>query len=179
MATILRPFRNYDEKDVINLFSLSGTIPATAGLLVKVVEGYKATNEPIEMLGSVGASYGNTVSQRYGAYAKVARAGAGEKAVGILLKDVKEVDENGEQLKFNPRKAGEMDVVISGQACPIVTKGQFLYSGTTLSAQEGVAMQKIYAAANGELSTGESGDAVGYLLGAKDSNNHLMINIDL
>ena len=108
----LRPYRDYDEKDVINVASFSGTLPATKGTLVKFQQGFVATDEPVEMLGSVGQSYANTVSQRYGAYAKVAATTAGESAVGLLLMDVRETDENGEALKFNPRKAAEMGCVI-------------------------------------------------------------------
>ena len=70
MATIL-PFRDYDEKDVINLFAFSGTLPATKGTLVKIQAGFKATDE-ISMLGNVGQSYPNTVSERYGVAAQVA-----------------------------------------------------------------------------------------------------------
>ena len=45
MAT-LRPFRDYNEHDVINLFKFSGTIPANKGTLVKVIgDGWKTTDE--------------------------------------------------------------------------------------------------------------------------------------
>ena len=33
----LMPFRNYDEKDVVNIYSFSGTTPAYKGLIVKIV----------------------------------------------------------------------------------------------------------------------------------------------
>ena len=52
--------------------------------------------------------------------------------LGMLLYDVREDDENGEKLIFNPRKAAENDYVISGQAVPILTRGIVLYSGATL-----------------------------------------------
>jgi len=61
-AITLRPFRDYDEKNVTNISTFSGTIPAEAGTLVKIVQGFVATEEPIEMLGSVGASYNNVQS---------------------------------------------------------------------------------------------------------------------
>jgi len=197
----LRPFRDYDEKDVINLFSFSGTLPATAGTLVKTTgnSGFVATDEQLEFLSSVGQSYNNTVSIRYGAYAKVATAGAGETPIGMMLMDVRETDENGEQLKFNPQKAAEMGVVLSGQAVPIVTRGIFLYSGTLLASQTPVAQSALYCGPSGELTTGyvrgiiatttPSGTAtgvsgitspqVGFALGTKDSKNCVLIKLDI
>jgi len=179
----LRPFRNYDEKDVINLFAFSGTVgtnagdSVNAGTLVKLAgDGWKATDEPNEMLGDMGSSYGNTVSERYGVVPKVALCGTGDAPLGITLYDVKEVDENGELLKFNPRKAAEIEAVISGQAVPIVTKGMFLYSGASLT---GVAAgANVYAGAAGEIATVGS-VVVGKALGATDSNGHTLIQIDL
>ena len=32
----LRPFRDYDEHDVVNLFKYSGTIPVNKGTVVKI-----------------------------------------------------------------------------------------------------------------------------------------------
>ena len=107
MAT-LRPFRDYSEHDVINLFRFSGTIPANRGTLVKVIgAGWKTTDE-LERLGSVGATYNNVQSERYGVAANVGVAGAGDTPLGMLLYDVKETDENGEKLIFHPRKADRL-----------------------------------------------------------------------
>lgn len=131
----LKPFRDYDEKDVINLYAFSGSIPTNKGTLVKVAgEGFRNDLEPIEMLGNMGDfSVNNWVGQRYGVFPKVVEANPGDTPVGMLLFDVKELDENGMPLKYNPRKAAEMEVAISGQAVPIVTRGIFLYSGVVVS----------------------------------------------
>lgn len=134
----LRPFRDYDEKDVINLYAFSGAvidstykILATKGTLVKIAgDGFRNDVEQTEMLGNYGAfNVNNWVGQRYGAVPKVVVAGAGDKPVGMLLFDVRELDENEMPLKYNPRKAAEMEAVLSGQAVPMVTRGVFLYSG--------------------------------------------------
>lgn len=175
----LRPFRDVDEKDIINVFSFSGTLPATRGTLVKIQRGYVASDEPLQMLGSVGASYTNTVSQRYGSYAKVTPTAAGDAALGILIMDVRETDENGELLKFRPVKAAEMDTVLSGQSVPIATKGLFHYSGTLLASQTPAAHTKLYAGISGELSTGTSGSVVGFCLGGKDTNGCVMVKLDV
>jgi hypothetical protein len=97
----------------------------------------------------------------------------------MTLLDVKEEDENGEKLAFNPRKAAEMGVVLSGQAVPIVSKGVFLYSGTTLASETPTAGQKIYCGANGLITTGVASNAqVGTTLGVKDSDGVVLIRLE-
>jgi hypothetical protein len=159
----LRPFRDYDEKDVINFYTYSGAvidstlqILATKGTLVKVVgDGFRADVEPIEMLGNYGAfSVNNFVAQRYGVVPKVTVATAADSPIGMLLFDVRELDENQMPLKYNPRKAAEMEAAISGTAVPIVTRGTFLYSGVNVSGGVAVtAGASAYAGVNGEIAT--------------------------
>jgi hypothetical protein len=179
----LRPFRDYDEKDVINLFAFEvaagEALPMNKGTLVKVGTGW-TTDQELAMLGDVGASYSNTVSQRYGVAAKVATAGAGETPLGMTLFDTKETDENGELLKFNPRKAAEMEAVLTGQAVPVVTRGIFLYSGATLASETPVAGSKLYCGAAGEITTGSAGNVqVGTALGGKNTASHVLLKLSL
>ena len=187
MAINLKPFRIYDEHDVINLYTYSGAIGVSAGdkiprgSLVKVVQGWDNTSEPLEMLGSPGASYDGTVSQRYGTVAKVALTSSGNVALGMLLHDIQEVDENGELLKFNPRKAAEMEVVISGQTVPVVTRGVFLYTGDSIGSVL-YANTKLYAGDDGEIITTNSDSAghyVGKSLGVSDSDGYLLVKLEL
>lgn len=160
----LRGFRDYDEKDVINLYTLSGSaladaslqILATKGTLVKITgQGFRNDVEPIEMLGNYGAfNVSNWVGQRYGALPKVAVCQPGDAPLGMLLFDVRELDENQLPLKYNPRKAAEMEAAISGQAVPIVTRGIFLYSGVRVSGGVPVtAGAPCYVGFNGEIAT--------------------------
>jgi len=182
MAITLRPFRDYDEKDVINLYHFSGTLPATKGTLVKIQGNGWITSDEISMLGSVGNSYSNTVSERYGVVAAVTTAGASDSPLGMMLYDVKETDENGESLVFNPRKAAEMDIALSGQAVPVVNRGVFLYSGTQLASDSPTAGQNLYCGANGEIITGNPGSAntkVGRALGTKDSDGVVLVHLDI
>ena len=163
MAHNLRPFRDYSEHEVVNYFTYSGTnesaaVVKTKGAVVKVVApgfqpfstGLLGSN-PIESLGSVGASFGNTESDRYGAVAKVTVASSGDQPLGITLMDVRELDENGERLVFNPRKAAEMGVVVSGQTVPVLTRGVVLYSGVAATAGQ---VAYLAAGANGDLTAG-------------------------
>ena len=188
MAINLKPFRVYDEHDVVNLYAYSGAIGLGAGTkiprgsLVKVVGGgWKNTDEPLEMLGSPGATYDGTVSQRYGTVAKVALTSSGNVSLGMMLHDVAEVDENGELLKFNPRKAAEMEVALSGQTVPVVTRGVFLYSGDSVGTIT-VAGTKLYAGDSGEIIT-TNGDSAGFqigkTLGESDTDGYVLVKMEL
>jgi hypothetical protein len=144
MAHTLRPFRDYSEHEVLNLFAFSGTaesaaVMATRGAAVKVsAEGFttgptsSSANQPTDFLGDVGAAFPLSNSQRFGVRPKVTLATSGD-VLGLTLMDVRELDENGEKLIFNPRKAAEMNVVISGQAVPVLTRGVVLYSGSAIT----------------------------------------------
>jgi hypothetical protein len=168
-------FRDYDEHDVVNLFAYSGTLPVNKGTIVKIVgNGWKNTDE-LDMLGSPGNAYDNTVAERYGVAAKVGDAASGEAGLGILLYDVKETDENGEKLIFNPKKAAEMGVAISGQAVPVATRGTFLYDGVV-----GTPVAGASAYWDGsEISAVTGANVIGKFLGAKDADDNVLVKIDL
>ena len=191
----LRPLRDYDEHDVINLFSWSGAVPAYKGTMVKMtISGYvNDAADPIEMAGGAGNAYQNTVSQRYRNSAQVTTCGTGSEGtrdvpLGMLLYDVRETDENGEKLLYNPRKAAENDYVISGQAAPVLTRGIVLYSGATLASTTPSLGTALYHAANGELGDasdvgthggGIGANVVGKTLGLLDGNNHILVKLEL
>ena len=105
MAT-LRPFRDYDEKDVINLFSLQtgATLPVLKGIMVKLHTTGWQSDQELSLLGDAGTAVNNVTSQRYGVAANVDICGSGDTPLGMLLHDVRSTDENGELLKFNPKK---------------------------------------------------------------------------
>ena len=185
MATTLLPFRDYDEHDVINLFKFSGTIPADAGKIVTINSGWDQQHAEVDMIGGAGATYPDTVSQRWGINSSVRAANTGDaNPLGMLLYSVKEEDENGEKLLYNPRKAAEMEVVLSGQAVPVVTKGIFLYSGATIDDQTVTAGQKLYSDGDGLLTTGYNASfnnpAVAQALGAVDTTyKTVLIKLEL
>jgi hypothetical protein len=154
MGCKLLPFRDYDEHEVINLFRFSGTVPVDQGTIVTITNGagWDQSNADTQFLGAAGKSYDNTVSDRYGVYAQVKTSATGDaNPLGMLLHSVKETDENGEKLLYNPRKMAEMEVVLSGQAVPIVTRGIFLYSGSTIDGETVDPGAPLYSDANGLL----------------------------
>ena len=194
MAYKLRPFRDYDEHDVLNLFSydttglVAGSISITKGSLVKIATGWKNYDSGVELGGGIEFIGGagtlqptNVVSQRYGVTAKVVTSTTGEPPIGLMLYDVKDVDENGELLKYNPRKAAEMQAVIPGQAVPVVTRGIFLVQGVLGSPTAGGVA---YAGGTGQItsSTGTGGVlnvAIGKFLGAPDTNSETLVKLAL
>ena len=194
MAYKLRPFRDYDEHDVLNLFSYdttgltAGSISITKGSLVKIATGWKNYDSGVELGGGIEFIGGagtlqptNVVSQRYGVTAKVVTSTTGETPIGMMLYDVKDVDENGELLKYNPRKAAEMQAVIPGQAVPVVTRGIFLVQGVLGSPTAGGVA---YAGGTGQItaSTGGGGIAnvvIGKFLGAPDTNSETLVKLAL
>lgn len=131
----------------------------------------------------MGASYGNTVSQRWGTPAIVKTCeSSGDNTIGMTLYDYKETDENGEKLIFNPRKAAELEVILSGQSMPIVTRGLFLYSGIDGTPTAG---NDAYLSTNGGLNTSGAFNSnprctrVGTFLGPKDANGVALLWLDL
>ena len=103
----------------------------------------------------------------------------------MSLYGIAEVDENGEKLIYNPRKAAEMQVVVSGQALPLVTKGLFLYDyGTkhvagTNDAAVAIAGYNAKVGAGGTIVTGGAGKVVGKFLGNADTNSHALLHLDI
>jgi hypothetical protein len=187
-TTDLRPFGDHDEHDVINLFGYRGLLDR--GTLVKPSgSGWITTESDIASLGAAGNSYANTVSQRFGVKTQVVTAGTGDAVLGMTLYDVKEQDENNEQLLFNPQKREELNAVLSGQAVPIVTKGYFLYSGSINGAT--TANQPLFPSGNGLLTTnpvnqiggssaqGAVAGRVGKTIGATDSKGWTLIYLNV
>jgi len=189
----LKPFRDYDEHDVINLFAFGDSAVALgvtdvvyAGSVVKIKTGWSNDDETQDMIGNVGAGYDNTVSQRWGVTADVEYCNGGsETPLGITLYDVREYDENQEALKFNPRKADELQAVLTGQAVPIATRGTFLFA-TGAFVADGAAVTAgatIYASGNGQITptvnVGTENTKVGKALGAPDTDGSVLVKLEL
>jgi len=137
MAIRLLPFRQYNEQDVVNLFSLdaeggmesktptdSGT--HDAGVLVGVTNGDLAegpTNyTDASYMGKV--NYPHVGKNQYPVVPlKIAPATGNASALGVTLKQTLTHDENGEKLIYYPQKALELNAVRSGDAVPVLSRG--------------------------------------------------------
>jgi len=179
----IRPFRDYSEHEVINLFALQGE--SNKGTFVTAAaSGFDLSAQ---------SAFGNdsfisgTISARFNVASKVKAAPSGTAAalvLGMTLKDVKSVDENGYPLKFEPRKAAERDLVISGEAVPVVKRGVFLYSGVSEAGGATCAFGSGLAVSDtndGSLKVVAPGSplAVAQALGPKDANGFVLIDIKL
>ena len=187
----LKPFRDYDEHDVLNLFSFGDSEVALgvndvvyAGSVVKIKTGWKNDDETQDMIGNVGAGYDNTVSQRWGVTAEVEYCNGGsETPLGVTIFDVREYDENQEALKFNPRKQDELQAVLTGQAVPVATKGTFLFAtGAWVASGAAVAAgASIYTSGDGQVTPTLQGanTKIGKALGGPDSDGAVLVKLEL
>jgi len=174
MATKLHPFRQYNENDVINLFTYDGT-SVDAGRLLKLDSSNQwsglGADDYVDLGSDTGSSYSNVVSTQYSLKGKLDLADSTDRPLGINLMAMANTDENGEKLLYNPRKAAEMGVVIPGQAIPVASRGVFLYNSneanwTGYTVNAGTVL---YGEDNGVISanTGANYVAVGVALGGK------------
>tara|TARA_Y100000310_G_scaffold339491_2_gene432322 strand:+ start:171 stop:743 length:573 start_codon:yes stop_codon:yes gene_type:complete len=188
---LLRPFRDYDEHDVLNLFAFDyavrGAVKRGALVHIKAANGWKAHEADVDAFSSVNMnsySLDNVVNLRYGVTALVDLAGSGENALGMLLYDVDEFDENGEKLIYNPRKAAEMQTAMSGQAVPIATKGIFVVNGVDGTPAAGGTAYCGAAANDGLISAtaplaGGTKQTIGKFLGAANTAGDVLLKLEL
>jgi hypothetical protein len=131
----LLPFRQYSEQEVINFYSLDEAT-GEAGSLVRVSAANLDLDPTQYTTRSDSNSYLNTIGHATSLYPtvpyKVTKVtGTGDfltGALGIMLRDVRTVDENGQNLLFYPQKKQELQCVVSGEAVPVAAKGVFTFS---------------------------------------------------
>lgn len=139
MAHRLLPFRQYDENDVVNLYALRcdnlqlitqkpGADGNNAdGVLVQVEDGN--LNEGAINASTENGAFQNGYSSPIGRNPypenplKITVAKSGQATLGVTLAQTLSIDENNEQLLFNPVKKDELNAVLSGQTVPVLTKG--------------------------------------------------------
>jgi len=130
IRTRLYPYRNFDEHEVVSLFSKDVT--GLAGELVKIVTG--SANPQVADGWAIGSNVGGgtyiynsqAISQRYETKMKVTVTVSGDtiySAIGFTELNTLEFDENGIPLRYNERRAKEIGAVISGETVPVITKG--------------------------------------------------------
>lgn len=189
----LLPFRDYSEHEVLNFFSCVGI--ANKGTLVKPKRSWKSvgasdksTAGPLDLgTSSPGATYSNTVSNNFeliGQVEPVVNHDDVPTALGILLKDIREFDENGEKLIFNSRKAAEMDVIIKDiQAVPILTRGLILVNDIDTTDRGGGGGDPdigdaAYVGSSGRIGT-DGLIVIGKFLSRLDENGYVLVKINI
>lgn len=178
----IRSFRDYSEHEVVNLFAMNED--SNKGTFVTAIgEGFNSSSNPV--FGD-DSNLDGSISARFNVPHLVEPAPSGtpkHMVLGMTLKDVRQRDENGYPLKWEPRKAAERDYVISGQSLPIVKRGVFLYSGIEGDTSFGDLLS-VSSSGDGALevlaSTNPSNPlVVAKALGPKDNNGYTLIQIDL
>jgi len=137
--TRLLPFRQYDENDVINFYSLDAET-GEAGSVVKI-SAANLSDDPVKYVERGDSdSFLNVQAKALSLYPEVPYkvtkcddTGAGVKALGIMLRDVRNKDENGENLLYYPQKKEELQCVVSGEAVPVATRGLFTINSKGLT----------------------------------------------
>jgi hypothetical protein len=138
MALRLLPFRDYNEKNVINLFSLDTQVgvhqlddPDTNGdndngVFVSISSG-DLNLDPILMTNDtyLGKTHASPVGRNQYPInpLRVKPATTGETVIGVTLNQTLQRDENGEKLIYYPVKRDELQAVVPGQSVPVLAKG--------------------------------------------------------
>jgi hypothetical protein len=189
----LLPFRDYNEHDVINLYSC--TTVANKGTLVKPVRSPKdndgtdsSTAGPLKLTSNgVGKRFQYALSDLFdivGQVSPIVNYNDTPAPIGILLYSVQEVDENGEKLIYSPQKAAEKNVVLPNtQAAPILTKGLVLINDIDVTNRgSGGGDPDIgdaaYVGDGGRIGT-DGLVIVGKFLSKKDENGYCLVKINL
>ena len=197
----LLPFRQYDEKDVLNMFKLNlgnttlsslkpgGT--ASGGftgkehwsgtpVMIDANNDWNAddpTNSQNAYLGAIGSANQGSFALKEGsiypeAPSKVGIAVAGTvNTFGITLKPTLAFDENDEKLLYYSQKKDELQCVLPGEASPIATRGFFTLSLDAFVNQDGATAA---VPGNGLLTA-----ALGTFTGASAANTALNVGLVL
>lgn len=178
----LKPFRDYSEHDVNNLFALNSATGAKGSPVV--IDGSGFINNK-----SFGTAYNltdqpNVYVPRYEVKSKVRLAASGEKPFGIMLYDVKEVNQFGYPLMFDSTRKAEAQAVVSGEAVSVVRKGMFVvgpFASGEVPAPGKVAVVKgtgDWGVADPTASGYNSNGTFGEFIGAKDADGYAPVYIN-
>ncbi|NJO59158.1 MAG: hypothetical protein HC836_12725 [Richelia sp. RM2_1_2] len=190
----IKPFRDYSEHDVVNLFSLD-TATGDMGLLVKIKgDGWK--NNDNHGIAWNEFEIKNVYSPRWEVKSKVTVTTSGDRAFGMTLYKVLEENQFGYPLRYDPVRLQEAQAVVSGQAVPILRKGTVLYNFGTVTGVGAVnpgpgsglipstTVNGGLAVVHGLNQTLSGGSVVritnlvGECLGKKDADGYALINLD-
>lgn len=178
----LKPFRQVNEFDVINLFAMSGTT-GNEGEFVKVIGSgavFNALDRAINL-----TTQAHVVSQRRVLNAQVTYAASGDDkgdVLGILLKNIRTTDYLGRDLVYDDTRKTEANAVLSGEAVPIATKGLFLVSGIEGTPQRGsgIAVSNSvnggWRAYNPAVETSVA--TLGQIIGDEDTQGYALVKLE-
>ena len=155
--TRLLPHRVVNPYDIVNFYSLDSATGA-AGSLVKISSG-DLDNAPVEFVTRSDAyAFQNTLGNAYSPHNTVPHKVTlvtgveNTKPLGFLLNDVRQTDENGENLQYYKQKREELQCVLSGEAVPIATRGILTFNSKAIAGTGLPTInQVLIPAANGQI----------------------------
>lgn len=175
-STNLDKFRDFDPHEVVNLYTYNAG-KADKGEIVKVTTSWKR-GQDLEQH-NLGKAFTNTVSPRWALKAEVGTADSGDNAVGMLLSDMREEDENARKLIDSRTKQYEKHVVLSGEAIPFIDRGLFRFSGSNLPA---VSAGEAAYASGGQLTNDKvfgGQQQIGRFLSDKDGDGYALLKLNI
>ena len=124
----MKPFREVDVHDVINMFAhVSGSVNAGTFVIATVAD--PDANPQAFIAGTREGQPTRAFSPRWENPNKVRTTTSGEVPLGIMLNDVREYNSYGDRYVHHKDELGRLDIVLSGQAVPIATRGIFEING--------------------------------------------------
>lgn len=194
--TGLKPFRDYSEHDVLNMFAATGVLER--GTLVSIASAVGNTNvfqntgaPPATPYQTVSTSFGSAPSYAYVTRGSVAwtvgkatsaTAATGVQTaatVGMLLYDVASTNKFGEDFRYRPQyERYEQQVALVGESVPIAKRGTFhvgppVLSGTPVAGSG-------FTASNGKFLVGayNKGVSLGAFLTNADADGYALVALD-
>jgi hypothetical protein len=186
----LKPYRDYDEHEVYNGLFSANVASLNKGTFVSVVAGgsgntnvFQNTNRPPTPLLGIGPAYGGApgrvTSYRSEVKWKVQACPSGTVPLGVALYDVRETNDFGESYLARPAyERHEQDIVVSGEALPILSRGLVSLKGFIGTAAPG---SGINSCANGSGVVGvyTKGTSYGRFLSAADNEGYALFKVEL
>lgn len=189
-STNLKPFRIVNEYDVINGFFSANVDTLPKGTFVSIVAGgsgntnvIQNANVPATPLLGIGPVYGNgparATSYRSEVKWKVQATPSGTVPLGIALYDVAETNKYGEKYITKPKyERIEQEVVVSGEALPILTKGIVSLKGFVGTATPGSGINSCVAG-SGVVGVYSKGTSYGRFLSGADADGYAIFKLEL
>lgn len=125
----LLPLRDYDEHDVINFCSLQEPVANMGSLVQWQGSGINVDLLTATPVGNLSLQLSNTFNPLWETLSKVKLTTgtvAASQVAGMIVFNVREVDENGDKIRYNRTKMIEQQTVASGKNVPFAYEGIFL-----------------------------------------------------
>lgn len=186
----LKPYRDYDEHEVYNGLFSANVASLNKGTFVSVVAGgsgntnvFQNTNRPPTPILGLGPSYGNgpsrVTSYRSEVKWKVQACPSGTVPLGVALYDVRETNEHGESFLAKPAyERFEQEIVVSGEALPILARGLINLRGFSGTAAPGSGINYCVNGA-GVVGVYTKGTSYGRFLSAADNDGYALFKVEL